>query len=151
MIALRVVAGVTNHFMMRLPEWACSIILLIFGLTSLQTGNTFDNASFSVMARYGSEDVWGRVLVAVASIRLTALILNGTFPWFVRWSVRIRAASATLCCFAWFSIALGLVLANPASTGAKTYGALLVVDMILAVFIAGQAGRADRSLWHGRA
>jgi putative Mn2+ efflux pump MntP len=150
MIALRVVSGIANHFIMRLPEWACCLILLMFGLTLLQDGNTFEQPSFSIMAHYASEDTWGLVLTLIGALRLTALVLNGTFKWFAPWSIRIRAASATLCCFAWFCIALGLFLGNPGSTGAKTYATLLAVDMIMSIYLGGQAGKVDRGLWNGR-
>ena len=150
MIALRVVAGVTNHFMMRLPEWVNAVILTMFGLTLLQSGDTFNNPAFAVMKHYASENVWGAVLTGLGAVRLTALVLNGTFKWFARWSVRIRAGTATLCCFAWFCISAGLFMADSGSTGAKTYAAHLIVDMILAIHLGGQAGKVDRGIWNGR-
>lgn len=149
MIALRVVAGVANHFIMRLPEWGNAVILTMFGMTLLQTGNTFDRPDFVVMAHYATEETWGWVLVCLGMIRIFALVLNGTFEWFARWSIRIRAMTATLCCFAWFAVALSLYLANINSTGAKTYAAHLAIDMILAMHLGGQAGKVDRGIWNG--
>ena len=151
MIAFRVATGVTQHFVMRLPEWANTIILLMFGATLLQSGNTFDKPDFSVMARYASEDTWGWALVIIASVRLTALVLNGTFKWFAPWSIRLRAGTATLCCFAWFCIASGLFFGAPAATGWKTYTIHLFIDMILAIYLGGHAGKVDRGIWNGRA
>ena len=150
MIAFRVVSGVTQHFIMRLPEWANSFVLLLYGQTLLQPGDAFDRQAFSVMAHYASERSWGVALVGLGAVRLAALILNGTFARFAPWSVRIRALTATLCCFAWFCLSLSLYLGDPALPGWKTYAAHLAVDIIMAIYLGGQAGRVDRELWHGR-
>ncbi len=150
MIAFRVVSGVTQHFIMRLPEWGNAIVLMMFGMSLIQPGELFDRQAFSVMSHYASEGVWGWSLIGVSGIRITALVINGTFKRLAAWSVRIRALAATLCCFAWFSLSLGLYLGDPALPGWRTYAVHLVIDVIMAIYLGGQAGRVDRGLWHGR-
>lgn len=150
MIVFRVVRGVFDHFMSRLPEWICTTIMMSYGLTLLAPPDTFDGPAYTVMRHYASENTWGMSLTALSSVRLVALIINGTFPAFAKWSVRFRALCASLGCFGWFCVALGLFLATPWAPGARTYTALLLTDVIVAIYLGGQAGKADRGIWNGR-
>jgi hypothetical protein len=145
-IVAKLVSGVTDHFITRLPEWIWSIILLNFGVTLLGSSDTFEgNVNFSVMERMAGENTWGWFLTVIGGLRLLSLVINGTFKPLCVWTPHARALGATFSCFAWFLIALGIFLANPAATGWKTYAGLLIGDMIVAVVVAGEAARALRA------
>jgi hypothetical protein len=145
MIALRLVHGVTTHFVGRWPEWILSCILLAIGLQLLGPGHTFDSAmGYRVMASFATEDHWGYFLCAVAGSRLIALTINGTFKPFARLSPIVRCVLGVVSGFAWFTLAMGLYLANPVGIPAPICAGLLVADMINAILAGGDAGSSER-------
>jgi hypothetical protein len=87
---------------------------------------------------------------ATLSLRIGPLVLDGTFPGFAPWALRIRALAAALCCLPWFSLFLGLYLQNSISPGSKTYAALLLVDLITAVYLGREADREERAYFARR-
>jgi hypothetical protein len=108
MIALRLVRGVTGHFVGRWPEWILSAILFSLGCKLLGSGDTFASGSgFNVMAKVATEEHWGIFLCSVSGARLVALVINGTFAPFARLSPIVRSALGAMSGFAWFAIALG--------------------------------------------
>lgn len=153
MIALRVVQGVTKHFVGRWPEWVLSIILFCLGAKMLSSIDVFGSspAAFKVMADFASEEHWGFFLCTIAGLRLIALAINGTFKTFARMSPVIRCGLGFLSGLAWFSIALGLFLANPEGTGHVTYTGLLIADMMNAALAGGDAGAVERKHRNGSA
>jgi hypothetical protein len=151
MIALRLVRGVTGHFVGRWPEWILSAILFSLGCKLLGSGDTFASGSgFNVMAKVATEEHWGIFLCSVSGARLVALVINGTFAPFARLSPIVRSALGAMSGFAWFAIALGIYLANPEGWGYLTYSGLLVADMINAMLAGGDAGASERRFRHGR-
>lgn len=151
MIALRIVRGVTTHFVGRWPEWVLSGILFAIGLQLLRPGETFDTSpGYYVMAAFATEDHWGYFLCLVAGARLTALTVNGTFKPFARLSPFVRCFLGVVSGFAWFTLALGLYLANPVGIPAPICAGLLVADMINAILAGGDAGVTERKYRNGR-
>lgn len=145
MLTARVISGVANHFIMRLSEWTSALVLLNFGTTLLRTGVTFESPGYATMARVASEDTWGWCLLALAAVRLGALVMNGTFDWFARYSVYVRAVCASLSVFAWFLIGICLLAGNPSvPPGVGTYLTLMLTDIVMAGYIAGLAGDLER-------
>lgn len=150
MIALRVVRGVTSHFVGRWPEWIFSLILFALGVQLLGPANTFASAAgFRVMASFASENAWGMALCLVSGARLIALGLNGTFTFFARLSPIIRCVLGVASGFVWFSIALGIYLSNPDGWGHITYSGLLIGDIINAILAGGDAGASERRYRNG--
>jgi hypothetical protein len=144
---LRVIAGVMDHLMVRLVEWSSASVLFLFGFTLLEPGKTFSSPGYVVIARFLSEAALGWVLCFVAGVRIIALLLDATVPRFGPLSRRVRAAATILCCFAWLFLAIGLYLGNPVSPGSRTYAALLVVDVIIAIYLLRQVEREGRTLF----
>lgn len=150
MIALRVVRGVTKHFVGRWPEWVLSSILFGLGCKLLGPADTFTSSpGFAVMASFANENSWGTALCLIAGARLIALGLNGTFPFFARLSPIVRCGLGVLSGFAWFAIALGIYLSNPDGWGYITYTGLLIGDIINAILAGGDAGASERRYRNG--
>lgn len=150
MIALRVVRGVTKHFVARWTEWLLSSILFALGCKLLGASDTFASSpGFRTMEAIGNEDTWGFFLCGISGFRLIALGLNGTFDWFARWSPIARCGFAALSGFAWFSIAMGIFLSNPNGWGHLTYSGLLIADIINAMLAGGDAGASERRRRNG--
>ncbi|MDB5596306.1 MAG: hypothetical protein JWM36_3267 [Hyphomicrobiales bacterium] len=152
MIVLRIVRGVTTHFVGRWPEWVLSGILFAIGMRLLGPGETFASAiGYRVMAAFATEEHWGYFLCTIAGARLIALTVNGTFKPFARISPVIRCLLGVLSGFAWFTLAMGLYLANPVGIPAPICAGMLVADMINAILAGGDAGVTERKYRNERA
>lgn len=150
MIALRVVRGVTDHFVGRWSEWLFSFILMSLGVKLLGSSETFASSpGFAMMAKIAREDTWGWALTSIGGFRLLTLLINGTFRSFARWSPIARSGLAFVSCFAWFSIAMGIFLSNPDGWGYLTYTGLLVGDLINSILAGGDAGASERRYRNG--
>lgn len=151
MIALRVVKGMTSHFAGRWPEWVLAILLFAMGCKLLSPTEVFQSSpGFRSMTEFGTETQWGFFLVSIGGVRILALAINGTFSCLARWTPIARAAFALLSGFAWFSIAIGLYVSNPTSWAHLTYSALLVMDILNAIFASGDAGATERKYRNAR-
>lgn len=150
---LRIVRGVTEHFRARAPEWALSVMLVIWGAIVYAPGDTFTTPAWSVMQLIADERTWGLSALIIGAIRLLALIMNGTFwtTWYGRLSPHVRAVMAFLSCFVWLQISLGLVLAGTVSTGLAIYPLLLALDFYNVLSAAHDAGDMDRKRRDGDA
>jgi hypothetical protein len=142
MIVLRVVRGVSEHFLIRFVEWMNAAILFNFGLTLLRQPQTFATAHlYDTMAMLGSEREWGGTMLGIALVRIVALMLNGTFNWFNRLSPWTRVATAYLSAGVWFAVAISLLWVGTSPPGIGTYGVLMVSDIVFAGIIAREATR----------
>ena len=114
MIAMRLAEGVRSHFTRRLPEWALSFHLCLYGLQLLREGGNSFAASrtFAEIRDFMTEDHWGDLAVCLSFFWLSALILNGTFKWFVRWSKWIRAVAALVVFGFWTIMTFGVLEGN---------------------------------------
>jgi hypothetical protein len=146
-IVAKIYSGVRTHLSVRFAEWGLSYILLKFGLALLGEGDTFATSTrYEAMRAMASEDTWGWCITLLALMRFLALTINGSFNGFSRLSPYVRAACATLSCFVWFLITLGLYTSgNRGDTGWGTYSGLLMIDFMVAYFVAGDAGKYERA------
>ena len=152
MIAMRVVKGVTTHFVLRMHEWIFAGTIIFLGIQLLRPGDTFgSSAGYAVMANFAPEWVWGFGMVGIGLLRVFALIVNGSFDWSRRFSPHARAVCAALSAFAWFVLGLGIFLGNPLATGVPIDCGLMVSDIALAIIISGEAGAADQRYRNARA
>jgi hypothetical protein len=144
LVLLRLWRGIADHFVLRATDWFAAAFLMSFGLTLLRPADTFAiSQSYRVMATMAPEWVWGVGCTSIATVRLVALFVNGTFPSF-RWSPHIRALGTFLSIFAWAQIAIGLTLANTAGTGAPHYQLLVLFECYNMFLTASEAGIAER-------
>lgn len=146
MIVVRLARGVTDHFMLRFPEWIGTAFLLRFSLTLATANGTFATShSYDAMAEVADERVWAAAIGAVAVLRLAALVINGFFDWSRRRSPAVRSLTAGLSAGVWCAVAFGLYAANPAGTGWGTYSIIAMSEIALSLIIAKPAGSAYRA------
>lgn len=148
MVVLRVIRGIHDHFPARASEWALSVMLFNLGLILALPRQTLqESPSLSGLARIASEDVWAWALLIIGSVRLMALVINGTFvhTTYGRWSPHVRAFLAFASCFFWMQITVGLTLSPTFATGLGIYPVLLALDMYNTARAAGDAALVDRA------
>lgn len=149
-VIVRLVHGVTDHFIYRANDWIMTSMLLWVGMAIWMYPEVFHLPSFALLAQYGSAHTWAVFAILMGLVRLSALIVNGTFPEFI-WSPHFRTLGAGLTCFFWFQLMLTLF------TGIATAPMLLAVvphlflfDLFNAYMAAGEAGIAERRRRDGR-
>lgn len=139
MVQLRIIHGVTDHLMVRLPEWVSAIALAAFAVTLFKTGATFAGRSYVIMAEFATENVWASVISVLAGGRLLALIIEAfSMPLAGRYMLPLRAALAGLCGGLWLIIAGTVELSNPLSPSSKVYAALGFLDLTIAFYLASR-------------
>jgi hypothetical protein len=123
---------------------------MALGLRLLGPADTFGaSPSFRVMASLASEDHWGYAMVSFASLRLSALIVNGTFAPFARVSPIVRTVFSVLSGFIWFVLALSFYVSSPAAWAYIFCVGLLIMDMVNAVLAGGDLGESERRARNG--
>lgn len=155
MVIVRIVTGIKSHFHTRAGEWFCTAVMLWWGVVLLLPGETFASSpSFTGLAAIWSEVWWGLVCLIVGTVRLIALILNGTFAHtrYGHFSPHVRAAMAFASCFVWFQIVYGLFASmaiTPPSTGTGTYLLILALDVVNFRRAMDDTGEAVAAKRHG--
>ncbi len=115
-----------STFQNRVAEWLLTAVLLSWGfLLALEPDLFKTNEIYSGFASIAQQPKWAVAALIIGSIRLAALIINGT----LRSSPHVRALMAFLSCFFWFLICIGLLNLPNASTGLAIYPWFLVLDM----------------------
>lgn len=143
--------GAASHFVLRSPEWWLASALFGFGFQLAMPPDIFSTSSaYEVLASLASQKTWATLLLIISSLRILALILNGTFRLSRQWTPLVRSATAFVSAGAWFAVAGGLYFGNPHAVGVPVYFSLVVADLTLSVFIAKQAGAATRNYANGR-
>lgn len=152
MIVARVVSGVYDHFRLRLPEWVKSVGMTLMGLNFLRPADTFAmSPGYVVISQIASETTWGIVLTAIGLSRFLALLLNGNFAWFKRWSPLVRCICSGFSCSIWLMLGVGNYLVDSHFQGWIVFGMLTIVDGFNGIAIAGEAGTAFRAYRNERA
>ena len=140
---VRLVQGVTHHFPARGTEWMTAMVMWSIGWTLLAPGSTFSaSPAWASMASMASEETWGAICFAIGTLRIVALLINGTFDRFT-WSPHIRAATSFAACFIWYHLATGLSAAGINSTGAGTYSVIGAFELWNIYWAASNAKMAD--------
>jgi hypothetical protein len=141
-----VLSGVTQHFEARATEWVMAFCSLIWGLNALDPAVTFDVAlpAWRGMMTFPFLDTahkWGWACVTVGSVRIIALIINGSFnnTPYAAIMPNVRTFMALVGATLWFTIALS-VLAAP-TPGRVTYLLPVVLNIWCVRNAARDAGR----------
>lgn len=135
----------------RLVEWLFAGMMLSWGCWLLNPGwNTFDNPQYAALALIVPEEVWGAWSVAVAAIRIAALVINGRY----RRTPLLRLACSLLGLVWWLVLIYLFVVSphpNPAA-GFSWYPVFVVFEAISCWRSAADAFHADafRGLPFGR-
>lgn len=150
-IHLRISRGIRDHLHVRRSEWACAVILTWWGVALISPGSTFEiSPTYLGLQRMASEWTWGILCTVTGSLRLAALILNGTFKdrWYSQYSPHVRCVSASLTAFIFITVVLGIVTGPtpfwPMTTALGTYSAIAWLDISNALGTAREAGWQTR-------
>lgn len=147
MIAFRLAQGVKSHFITRLPEWLLAGQIGLAGLQLLRSDDTFLRGNaYRVIAQFVSEVEWGGAALCISLFWLTALILNGTFEWFARWSRWIRSLSAFIAAGFWSLSVVGTFEANSLNPAPINNLGYAVMAFLVSLITAREVGAADRKV-----
>ena len=145
MIALRVAKGVRTHLLQRLPEWFLATHLGLVGAQLIRTDETFRTSqAYRVIASYVSETAWSMAALSISSFWMTALILNGSFAWFSRWSRWVRSLSAFVVSGFWSVTAVGVFESAPMSPAVVNNAGYAVMAFVVSLVTAHECGAADK-------
>lgn len=101
--------GIWTHVGVRFTEWLGTWVLLGQGLTLRWDETLFDRTgSYSALSSWGNEGWWSVVLLALFFLRLSALVVNGSFERFRRHSPTTRCLVSVLSCVFWLLWAMGI-------------------------------------------
>ena len=140
MILLRTWSGIRDHFPARVAEWIMVVPALGLALAFDLQPHMFNiSPTFGRLQEWADEETWKAICLAVGTVRLIALTVNGTFASF-RYAPHLRALAALLCGLFWAQFSLGLLLPYLEGTGAL---ALFVAISTLALFELANLFRAS--------
>lgn len=109
----QIVSIIEQRARTRFVERSLGVLTLAWGLLLLGPWSTFGvSPSYRVMAVAAPEWLWGAVMTAAGAITL-GMQLNGNL-----WTRRVLNA---IGCALWLLIAMGFLLASPASGGSVVY------------------------------
>ena len=127
----RVGAGVCQHFPIRVTEWAMVPPSIAIGAVLLYQPHLFEiSPSFSALARWAEQGVWGCVVLICAMMRLASLIINGTFQSF-RLSPVFRLVASLFGALFWMFYHVGVTVAALFYGGAWTASAIVLLPVII--------------------
>jgi hypothetical protein len=146
MIVFQVAKGVRDHFWSRAPEWCLAPIMALSGWRLLGDDTIFASSKiYGELARAGPQVMWGMMALGVGAFWLVALILNGTFAWFSRWSRWIRSLAAFAAAGVWLFFAYAIWRVYPQGAGVINNGGLGIMAMIVSLVTARDVGRGDKA------
>lgn len=135
MIVLRIPKP--THFKARQFEWGMAVLLLVWAANVALSPTAFDQPTLAAMRN--TAGLWISACCLIATVRLLALYINGT--WHA--SPFIRAATASLSGLFWLAFAGGIWTAHLANTGTPVYVGLAAFDL----YGAYQASKDARVAW----
>lgn len=140
------VRDIADHFPARAPEWIMTAALIWWGVILALPNETFSQSqAWARMARLGTEQHWAAAAIVIGTLRLIALIINGTLwrTWYGQWSPHVRSIGSLLSSAMWAMIAVGLTDAPYITTGLAAYPALALIDLRNASRAKSDAARLD--------
>lgn len=144
-LILRVYDGAKGHFAARFWEWMFAFALLAAAYVFIVVPQNFFVApTYSIISRIASAQVWGSILLVIAAARITALILNGTFETFKRYSPPVRSITSLLSAISWGVVILGLHQAEGNFLAKVPYVVLFLGDIRLFYTVADEAVDIER-------
>lgn len=149
MIIVKLAGGIRDHFPARASEWGFAALLLWIGYFLAVTPGTFvTSAGYAGLAALADEATWRIVCFVVGSLRLLALVINGTFAttWYGRWSPHVRGACAFLSCGVWLPLMWGFLLSERPLLINGFVGVVLAIDVYNIRRVWADAGRSDQAV-----
>lgn len=144
-LILRVYDGAKGHFAARFWEWMFAFALLAAAYVFIVVPqNYFVAPTYSIISRIASPQAWGTMLLVIAFARVTALILNGTFETFRRYSPPVRSITSLLSAISWGVVILGLHQVEGNILAKIPYIVLFIGDVRLFYTVADEAVDVER-------
>ena len=120
-IVLRVGQGIAEHFPVRVSERFMLVPLLGWAWTLLLDPSTFDKStSFAEMGRWFDEVTWSWICFLAGFLRLSALVVNGTFKDRFPYSPHFRGFASLVICIFWGQVTLGILISVSNNGGVMT-------------------------------
>lgn len=142
-VVRRVAHGVTDHFHTRLAEWGSAVSLFLWGVLLSSPNDIFARSpTYSSMETYMTQHQWSALCLTVGSIRLFALLINGTFRQF-KWSPHLRALTSFLSIFVWAQLLWGMLLSGNITSVVCMYPVSIAVDLFNTIYAVGEAAKVD--------
>lgn len=144
-LAERVAGGVARPIRHRWPEWCLALTLLAQACQLLSQSNLASNRIYRILATMVHEWMLAYAALALSSLWLVALVLNGTFACFRRVSPWIRA-SVALCAsgyWATWSITLAQATGPVTSVSYINHAAFAAMAAICVLMSAREVAVAD--------
>lgn len=110
MIVLRVARGIRQHWHIRATEWVMIYPAFFLSFILLFQENMFQFQGYAVVRTWANQPQWAMALLLCVSVRLAALVVNGTFVSF-RYSPHMRAAASWCGLLFWGIYCLGFLQA----------------------------------------
>lgn len=145
MIILRIWNGAVDHFPVRRSEWINTFALLGWGVVILSDNRAL-LGTWTALGKLAEEQFWAGLFILLFLVRLTVLVVNGTFPksWYGRWAPHARVATALFATLAWFQLLMACVYAPYLNTGIVAYGAFFVSDALNTLSASAEARELDK-------
>jgi hypothetical protein len=118
---------ITHKFRQRRTEWVAGVQCMLWGLILLMPMETFASPAFRVFQQIMPEFWWGVILLAIGTVRIIGLIVNGARRRVTPW---LRLVSALLGFGVFTGISLCFASAGLISTWIAAWPVLMVVELM---------------------
>lgn len=151
---IRIVEGVAHSFPDRKIEWLMGAWALVWSAKwLLDPADNFVSAGGAwegLRYLFVSDVVFAGGMFLVATARLVALLVNGTFTetLYARYSPLVRAITGALCGFFWLAIWLSALASS--GQGSVTFWAPMLIEFLTAIFIVDESADVLREWRNGR-
>jgi hypothetical protein len=112
-------------FRLRRTEWIAAAQCFIWGFVLLLPLDTFAGPTFSILASWASENVFGIIMLIAGALRLTGLIINGARQRVTPW---MRLGGALIGCFIFSAISLGYAATGSVGVWLAAWPVVAVVE-----------------------
>lgn len=105
------------HFKKRPTEWYNAFILFIMGIQIERMDADFFSQykAFKLILSFVTSHQFGAISLIISIVWIIALIMNGSFDWFAKWSRFFRSVCSLFAAVFWTFMAVELLWINDAS------------------------------------
>jgi len=134
------ISAARAHFKLRFAEWAVGLGLLAWGVSLACAPGLFESSYlFNGMLKLGSQTQWMWIAIIVATLRLTFLIINGTW----RRSAHLRAIGSGLSALIWTAMWGSYLSLGAVIPALATLGILIALDIYSLWYATEDAAYSD--------
>lgn len=126
-----------HTFRERFPEWVTSGMLLLWGLSLLQSTEGFQRPYFVFLETLGPPSFWGSIALLMGIVRIVSLYINGRR----KQTPAMRMAGAAMGIIIWFGVFIGGMVHASFVPSVALYLGLTVLDTAALYFATIDAKR----------